>query len=328
MRKRGAPPPPCGDEPPASAPELVRAIYGLCVAARPAELKSAALRVLHDLPSPGALPSPPGTSNLPATLTFDLADLDAPPPSPGPCDESLDTVTKIDACLATVREERAVAFAEGDKAPPMDVAKDLRAAAVATRRLPGRTPAEARSRAVEQARVVLARYGLSLSMSCSARQGAVAGDIPEGASAEEQRDHVYGGIVVSAARSCRFDATQDRSGQALANAELWVQDSRYLTLLPMQRAALVARTAEYDFSGGQATGVTDNRPSTAAALVALPGNIAGALVSGVTANFTNRNAVTNDQTAQLNAQAGKLNAEAALIKAKAALQAAQPPPSQ
>ncbi len=186
---------------------------------------------------------------------------------------------------------------------------------------------------------IFARYGIALDTRCSQRRTAesASADANKGAAAETNdlgaitpegaitADGVYDGLVVSASRSCRIDARQVDTGLPLANANLWLQDSRYLTLLPMQRAALVPRTVEYDFQNGSATGVSDNRPSTAAALVALPGNIAGSLVSGVTAAVTNRNTVTNDKTSQLTTQTNYLAAQTQLLNAQLALKKAQAP---
>ncbi|HEY1753653.1 MAG TPA: hypothetical protein VGG29_20520 [Caulobacteraceae bacterium] len=178
------------------------------------------------------------------------------------------------------------------------------------------------------AELVLARYGVAVELSCSPRPEGADWDpaIPEGQSAAATGG-VYDGLIVSASRACRVDARQAATSEPLANADLWVQDSRYLTRLPMRRAFLVTRTVEYDFQNGSATGVSDNRPSSAQALVALPGNVVAALIGGVTSAITSRNTVTNDQTAAITAKVNLLNAQTQYLTAQKALQAASASPA-
>ena len=141
---------------------------------------------------------------------------------------------------------------------------------------------------------------------------------------------VYDGIVVSAPRTCRFLAKQARSDGAGATANVvvaqnyfWALDSRDLVLLPTQRGIFVARSTTYTFSNGQVTGVNDSRPSEVAALVALPGNIVGTFISGVTTGVSNNLAFINGQTSDITAQVNKTNAETNLVNAKASLKKTQ-----
>jgi hypothetical protein len=185
-------------------------------------------------------------------------------------------------------------------------------------------------------------YQVRLRADCSQakeRDDAAPGDQPE-SRPEPDADHpdvkpgVYDGLVVSASRACRIRAWQRRPGDApdktqqvkLADSRFWVQDSRYLTILPTSRGFLVTRAAQYNFAGGQATGITDNRPSEALAVVSLPGTIVGGLISGVTSVFTNQSAVTNAQAGVIAAQTSLLNDQASLLAAQTALAKAKAAP--
>jgi hypothetical protein len=144
--------------------------------------------------------------------------------------------------------------------------------------------------------------------------------------------------VVSASRACRFTAKQQRPltdpppkvsppPLILAQSYLWAQDSRYLTVLPTQRGFLVARSVAYQFANGQATGVTDSRPSELLAAVSLPSAVVGSFFSGVSTAFTNSQTITNGKTADLTAQTNYLTAQTNYLAAQAALKTAKQPPS-
>jgi hypothetical protein len=172
-------------------------------------------------------------------------------------------------------------------------------------------------------------YSLKTGLSCSPRKGAAAGG-PEIVKADDATTGgVYNGIVVSASRACRLTvqklpkAGADNGWLGLADTSFWAQDSRVLMLLPTNRGLFVNRATEYDFASGQATAVTDTRPSEAAAFVALPGSIVGAFFSGVTTAFTNKKSVVDAQTAQVTAQSNMLTAQANYLTAQATLAKAQ-----
>ena len=183
-------------------------------------------------------------------------------------------------------------------------------------------------------------FGVALSMRCSTRD--VAKNDPsedkredgrfENVAAKHTDKGVYDGIVVSATRSCQFWSTQTLSAAQTGDVDrsiltsmnnFWAQDSRYLTLLPTRRGFLVARSVTYTFSGGQATGVSDSRPSEASALFSLPGQSIGAFVGGVTSGVTDKQVFKTGQTSDYNAQAGYWNAQAAAYQAQAAAQKAK-----
>jgi len=197
---------------------------------------------------------------------------------------------------------------------------------------PGVTPAVTASETGKSIAARLASYHVSLYLDCSPRTSAHVGDgIPETASDSDDYDRptatgVYDGLIVSASRACRFQARQDRpvQGQVLvAQNFLWAQDSRYLVRLPTQRGLLVARSVTYNFAGGQATGVTDSRPSEIQALVALPGAVVGSFFTGVSSAVTNGQTLTSAKTANLSAQTAYWNAQTASLTAKHNLSNAQ-----
>jgi len=175
---------------------------------------------------------------------------------------------------------------------------------------------------------------VSVTFTCSLRnpKPPTAGELPENApanndSGDPRTPGVYDGIVVSAARACEFTARQDRTGLTggapLAFNHFWAQDSRYLTLLPTTRGFLVQRTVGYTFANGQATGVSDSRPSEALAIVSFPGTVLGSFFSGVTAAATNNQAFNNAKTAGLNAQYSNLQAQVNVLNEQAALKTAK-----
>jgi hypothetical protein len=336
---------------------LAQSLSKLCVAAAGSSAASLdALAVLNLLPAPPSLPAPPGTANLPVTFVLELGDI-APIASVGNCATALAATSQaaLDnarTCLSDMRanggsalasrqagdipaEAAAASAAQSDLVNATRSAEQARALAEAANAAAadqGATAQSAAAAARQEARsaiaeTALARFGVALELSCSPRPeaGGWKTEIPEAQSSAT--GGVYDGLIVSASRACRIDARQAQTGAPLANADIWVQDSRYLTRLPMQRAFLVTRTVEYDFQNGSATGVIDNRPSSMQALVALPGNIVAALIGGVTSTVTNRNALTNDQTAAVTAQINLLNARTQYLTAQKALQAASAPPA-
>ena len=147
---------------------------------------------------------------------------------------------------------------------------------------------------------------------------------------------IYDGLVVSATRPCRLEASQARSGfpgapdgkltvLPIAETAFTAQDSRYLTILPTQRGFLVARSVGYTFSGGLPTGVTDSRPSEALAFVAFPGQVVGAFFSGLSSAYSNRQTGVKGHTDEINAEANLYTAQAALVAAQQKANAAEHP---
>ncbi len=197
----------------------------------------------------------------------------------------------------------------------------------------------------EKHQETLSKYALDIRFDCSQRSGTPLPDgIPENAPAKNDwggpsKEGVYDGLVVSASHACKFSAIQNRpisdpaKGAAatqpviVTQSYLWAQDNRDLVILPTDRGFLVARSVSYTFTNGQATGVTDSRPSEALAVVSFPGTVVGAFFSGVTSAFTNGQTVTNGKTADIDAETANLTAQANYLAAQAALQKAKSPPS-
>ena len=175
---------------------------------------------------------------------------------------------------------------------------------------------------------------VTVDFKCSARDPdpPTANEQPENAPARNDYGQlratgVYDGLVVSAPRACEFRATQKNEGMGvelpLALNHFWAQDSRYLMLLPTSRGFLVARSVTYTFANGQATGVTDSRPSEALALFSTLGSIPGAFFGGVTTAATNNQAFTNASTANITAQTNNLTAQDNLLTAQTTLKNAK-----
>jgi len=172
------------------------------------------------------------------------------------------------------------------------------------------------------------QFGLSLKLDCSGRKPSgetrADGD-PENVKQPIAAKGVYDGIVVSASRSCRLRAVQKRGGETLLVTQnyFWAQDSRDLMILPTSRGFLVKRSVGYTFASGQATGVTDSRPSEALAIVSFPGTVIGSFVGGLASGATNRSAKTGAMTTELTAQTTNLTAQTNYLTAQAQLKKAQ-----
>ena len=134
---------------------------------------------------------------------------------------------------------------------------------------------------------------------------------------------VYDGLIMSSARSCNIQVRRKGQDYAVATQTFWVQDSSHLRAVPLKRVALITHTIGYDFAGGVASDVAENRPSVVAAAVAIPGDLVGAFFSGVTSAFTTRKGVIDNQSGNISAQTGLVNAQTANLKAQADLKKAQ-----
>ena len=244
------------------------------------------LRLGELLPAPGALPPLPG-GDLPISLAFDLDQLDSPQPEP--------------------------ASEPSPKMTPLG-------------------PELAKQAGTGPGKINQNTYPLTLEARCS-HVAAAAAPSEESPDLEATRFHphpsqrgavpyVYNGLIMSTSRACRFRVMHDGTTLAVADQSFWVQDSRYLRAIPLKRIALVTHTVGYDFSGGQATDATENRPSVVAAAAALPGDLVGAFFSGITASFTNKKGVIDNQTAGVTAQTNLLTAQTNYLKAKADLKTA------
>jgi hypothetical protein len=120
-------------------------------------------------------------------------------------------------------------------------------------------------------------------------------------------------------------AALDKSFDDAQSWSLSVLDSRRPLHAELLRTRMVKRTHGYEFKDGQLTQATYEKPSDAAAIVALPGNLVGSLLSGISAGLQGRQGTYKDQAALLDARASVYNSQAALIKAKAAAEAAKHP---
>lgn len=129
---------------------------------------------------------------------------------------------------------------------------------------------------------------------CARVDGAEAGDQPRG-------------LVLALPRPCRLIVRLD--GVEVARANFMGLDERALYVVPIDRGTLVTNETKLTLGSGRLTVVDIERPSPVGAVVALPGDIVGGIVQGLTGAFT-------DSENLQNAQAKVFEAEAKLLEAR------------
>lgn len=192
-------------------------------------------------------------------------------------------------------------------------------------------PPAAQTRFEAPARTLLnfakSSFGISFMLDCGDAGGQASETVPN--------DQAINGLVVSASRPCQLIATQKRNfpeATSMASAQVdmplavgryWVQDSRYLRVLPAKRGGLAIRNVAYTFANGQPTGVSYTHNSETAAWVTLPATIVGAFISGITSGTSAKSSISSSQTSSIAAQTAALTAQTNYLAAQAALAAAE-----
>ncbi len=124
---------------------------------------------------------------------------------------------------------------------------------------------------------------------------------------------VESGLVVATPTPCLLTASEGRT--EVARLSFVGLSERHLTVVPIDRAALVKNTTTLTLQDGMVTTVDVNRPSTGAAVAGLPGQFINGLVSGVTDAFKDSEAIETARVSQMTAETNRMNAEAARIAA-------------
>lgn len=122
---------------------------------------------------------------------------------------------------------------------------------------------------------------------------------------------VENGLVVATPTPCLLTASED--GREVARFSFVGLSERHLTVVPIERAALVKNATTLTLQNGMVTSVDVNRPSTGAALAGLPGQVINGLVSGVTDAFRDSEAIETARVSQMRAETSRIEAEAARI---------------
>ncbi|MEW5686642.1 MAG: hypothetical protein AB1942_17125 [Pseudomonadota bacterium] len=136
----------------------------------------------------------------------------------------------------------------------------------------------------------------------------------------------FEGVAVAAPRACEIKAwtmPAAKAGQAALVSKDPPQVWRMIALdssKPMEayllRTRLIKRVSTYTLENGRVVEIASDKPSTTAAVWALPGNLVGGLFSGVAAGIRGPKDVYGAQAEYLNAKASVYTAQAALAEAK------------
>ncbi len=140
-------------------------------------------------------------------------------------------------------------------------------------------------------------------MTCAPVESREAGDQPQG-------------LVLALPLPCRLIVQID--GVEVARANFVGLDERALYVVPIDRGTLVTNETKLSLASGQLTVVEIDRPSPVAAVVALPGEIVGGVVRGLTGAFTDSENLQNAQAQVFTAEAKLLDARRNALAARTA----------
>jgi len=126
----------------------------------------------------------------------------------------------------------------------------------------------------------------------------------------------YPGVVTAMLRPCEVKAVV--SDRKIAYFSFVAVDSDHPLILPLDRTRFVKREMGYEFANGTATHAKDARPSPAIAVVALPSQVIGGLLSGITDTFKGQTSIEQQEQQYYSAEAARMQARAALQRAQQA----------
>lgn len=121
------------------------------------------------------------------------------------------------------------------------------------------------------------------------------------------------GLVVATPLPCRLVASIDYREVGRINFIGLSADS--LSVVPIERAALVNNTTTLTLVDGTLRTVNVSRPSVGAAVVALPGKLIGGIVTGIGEALRDSASIETARLGQINAETNRINAEAGQIQA-------------
>jgi len=174
---------------------------------------------------------------------------------------------------------------------------------------------------------------IALSADCSPAATTTAGDTVSGVAVSSSRAcelRVLARADVQSVRDKRTAAERLATFKASTKlpqtrVKLWALDSRYVSIMPVERTGLIKTTTSYAFTGGRATKAEFDRPSPVLEGVSLPfkivGGFGGALIDGIkgeTGQVDARTGLTKARTAEI---------EQALAYEKARKKVTDPAPS-
>lgn len=174
-------------------------------------------------------------------------------------------------------------------------------------------------------KATLAATSYRLDLACSGLPGSLTPDDPDPTPRNGQtaRRAASQGAFMATPRSCEVvvDKVDAKAVAAAGSVErqrffVTVVDSRAPLQAPLLRSRFVARSNSYEFKDGRLTSVTYDKPSTAAAAVALPGAAVGAIFGGLVTGIQGPQGATKAQADYLDAQAAVYKSKAALIEAQ------------
>lgn len=126
------------------------------------------------------------------------------------------------------------------------------------------------------------------------------------------REEIENGVVVATPTPCELRIA-DANGVELGRLPFLGLRASHLTVVQVDRAALVKNSTTLTFQNGVVTTADVSRPSSGAALVGLPGQFINGLVTGVTDAFRDSQAIETARVNHMTAETNRLNAEAARI---------------